>query len=268
MAVRTRTLNFLLVGELRSGLTVVASTLNNRTDVVCHTDVLIVRDDVNEETALRRAAHEAYFGKAKSPDKFPEWLIRGQTNPLQYLSHALFDNPRHGEQAIGARVCYSLFREWELAEFCDRKASEGDFCVIHVRRNPVACFVSQLQAKRTGLWSQPVGAPPSLYPPAVSLDLDELVPFCRQHAATAQQVKAGAGRDLLEIRYFDLFASYQDTMARICDFLELGDAHCPASPGVQRLSNKPLDERISNWDRLQREAPSDVWAYFLAEDFF
>lgn len=263
----SRTLNFALVGDVRSGLTVVSTALNKRPEIVCHAAAVHRHDDPAIENAVRRRAHEAYFGLCKSPDKFPTWLVRGETNPIQYIAHALFDNPQNGETVVGLQAAYPLVREWELDELFSRRGAEGDFCLIHLRRNPVACYVSKLQAERTQVFSQRVGEKPGLWPPAVSIDAEELIPFVRQHTATAGRLR-NCCRDIMEVSYKDLFCDYATTMAWICEFLELDDAYTPIKPDIQRLANRPMVDRISNVSRLLLSVPTDVADFIRSDEFY
>ena len=98
------TLNFILLGDERSGASVVQSTVNQVTDAVCHLDLFHPAEDV------RRASHERYFGPTLEPKRSPAWFT-SETNPRRYLSNKVFDNPQDGERVIGVRVPYSVLNQ-------------------------------------------------------------------------------------------------------------------------------------------------------------
>src|SRR5262245_28606236 len=94
-------LNYLVTGDHRSGVAVVQSCLDQTPRVVCHGDLFFDEyGDVKHQEAVRREAHEHYFGKALDPvgaGKPPEWFSpRFGGNPCRYLNDQVFDNPQGG----------------------------------------------------------------------------------------------------------------------------------------------------------------------------
>ncbi len=256
-AKESQVLNFIVIGDVRSGAGVVQSTLCNRGDVICHSNNLFHADD-----QVRRATHESYFGPGSDPDDLPEWFLAAETNPCQYIQHALFDNPRHGEQACGVHLGYADARRWELYDLFQERCREGDFCMVHVLRNPLHCLLSQRQAQRSGIWGQDYrSGTAQRVTHSVSIDRDELVAFCREHEAMRRRVAASCD-DLLEVRYEDLVDDYQATMRKVFQFLELPASMAWAVPGTRKLLHRPLRQRVANFETLRREVPPDVRAYF------
>jgi hypothetical protein len=242
-------LNFCVVGELRSGSSIVASALNKINDITCHLDLM--HDDVR----VRRAAHEDYFGS----DANAPFLAHFQAghNPYQYLNHRVFDNARNGERMVGLRMPYSQIRKLELCDLFEDKYREGDFCLIHVVRNPVACFLSLKQATRTRIWGRTKNDRDSGNLPApVSVDPVELTRFCRDHAATRYRLKTACG-DLCEVTYRSLFVDPLKVMEKVHSFLEIEDI-LPASSDFVRLRNRPIRDRIANLCSLRNNVPRDV----------
>lgn len=264
-----KVLNFVVVGDVRSGSSVVQSSICNRGSVViCHADLLHDEQDQEKATAVRRAAHEAYFGASKDPERLPEWFVAGETVPAQYINHMVLDNPRNGESAVGLRVLYPTVQKWELHELFEARCREGDFCLIHVERNPVACFVSLKQAERTGVWSRGWNdRRQAIAPMPVTVDAGELTDFCRVHSATKGKIRA-ACTDALTVAYRSLLLDYQGTMRTIFDFLELSPSDEPAMPSSRRLKNRDIQGRVSNFAKLRSEVPSDVKSLMDGEDLY
>ncbi len=254
--------NFVLTGEVRCGAGVVLTSINNRGGAVCHADLL------NPDEDARRAAHEAYFGPCVDPVRMPEWYVEGQTNPWQYINRTVLDNPLNGETSVGFHIGYPMLRKLELYDLFEERAREGDFSVIQVIRNPVACFVSLKQAQQSGVWTRSWNSTVQTRCPApVRINAEELTAFCREHGTTECKVRATCD-DRLDIHYRDLVLDYQGVMATVFDFVELPDRPVLATPACKRLKNRPMRERINNWTEVKLEVPSDVRKLLEADDLF
>lgn len=265
MATDNKLVNYVLVGDVRSGASVLASCLNNRREAVCHLGLF------HADPNVRRQQHEKYFGIEETvlkPGIQTPWFTDGQTNPWHYLNNVILDNPMRGENAVGVHIDYPTVRKWELFELFQHRCNEGDFCVVHVVRNPVACFISLKQAERSGLWvrgnEQRTNRKDYRAPSPMRIDDSELTQFCRDHAAMRRRIQVTCS-DLLEINYADL-VDLQDTMRRVFDFLELDEKPDLARPSVRRLANHPIERRITNFAEVRCTVPSDVRQYMTADD--
>lgn len=262
MATENKLVNYVLVGDVRSGASVLASCLNNRREAVCHVGLF------HDDARIRREQHEKYFGTDNSDAIETPWFTDGRTNPWQYLNSTVLDNPLHGESAVGVHLAYPTVRKWELFELFQNRCNEGDFCVVHVVRNPVACFISLKQAERSGLWfrgtEQRQHRKDYRAPSPMRIDDSELTQFCRDHAAMRRRIQSTCS-DLIEINYMDL-VDLQDTMRRVFDFLELEETPELARPSVRRLANHPIERRIANFTEVRCTVPSDVRQYMMADD--
>lgn len=264
-------LNFVVAGDHRSGVSVVQSALNHTPGVVCHGDLLFDEyGDFEAQEAVRRQAHEDYFGRPVDPVaavKAPEWFSAKYEfpNPCRYLTDQVFDNPREGEDHVGVRLLYPQLARFDLYDYLEERYREGDFCLVHVLRNPVACLVSLKQAQRSGVWREHASSPvQGRSPLPVSLDPQEAIQAVQQHEAISRKLRA-ACPDALTVRYRDLVLRYQRTMEGVFEFLELPQQQIP-SPAYRRLKNHDMRKRISNYALLRIEAPQ-VRPY-LEEDLF
>jgi hypothetical protein len=254
-------LNFMVIGEVRSGASIVQTSLNRLPEVVCHGD-LMHPDDV-----VRRQTHEDYFGAAVISDRLPEWCKLGEVNPYRYLNDIVFDNPKKSEKAIGIRLDYDTVDAYDLYEMINERWREGDFCVIHVRRNPIACYVSLIQAKRSKVWGLSVNDKlQAMAPPPVRVDADELLLFCRQHEQRHRRLINSCG-DICTVQYQDLVFNFGNTMRQVLKFLELSTVYLPTST-YRRLRNNELTKRIVNYDELRLTAPKEIRDLLIAPDCF
>lgn len=253
-------LNFIVTGNVRSGAAVIQSSLDNTAEAVCHADLF------HSQQAVRRRCHERYFGAA-APGAPAEWYEPGVTNPYQYLTHRIFDAARHDETAVGLRLLYPVVQRLELYDLFATQYQAGDFCLVHVVRNPVACFVSLAQARRSKIWALSPNAPPQATVPApVGIDPADLVPFVRDHLAVAAKI-ARSGQDIITVPYRELFRDARAALRQVYEFLEIPAQH-PAPPARRRLRNRPLRDRIANLAALRAAVPPDVRAVLDADDLF
>ena len=259
VSISTAALNFVITGQRRCGANILHTSINCHPDAVCHGDLL------HPDFSVRRSAHEDYFGP--TPEDVPGWCDPKIISPEQYLTTRVFDHAVRGEKAIGIRAMYQQLSDNTLWEYCSDRCREGDFTVIHVHRNPLACYVSIKQAEQTGQWSASVHDCLNLEtPPSISIDMVELQEFCRQHEANEARMRA-LFDDRLELDYRELFINYRHVMEEVFKFLEL-PPHPGVSPGTRRLKNRSIRERIFNFDTAQKQAPYDVKPYFNAPDLF
>ena len=251
----TNVFNFAVCGNVRSGSAVVQSAISNLKHAICHENLL------HADEKIRSAEHESYFGSSD----LPEWYNREVCSPWQYINHQVFDNPKNDEKAIGLRISYPQLHSLELYDLLHDKCAEGDFGLVHVVRNPVACFVSLQQARSTNVWSRPLNDRAiSHIPSPVVIVPSELVDFVRQHEAVKGKVERACD-DKLVVKYVDLLFDFQATMAKVVDFIELPPA-LQLVPMCRRLRNRSMRERISNFHELQVVLPADVRSELLAED--
>ena len=264
-------LNFVITGQIRCGSTVIQSSLNSHSKATCHGELL------HPNVEIRSQAHYDYFGEPKREEEEgflpspPEYWRPpqegGEMCPEQYLTERVFDNNLLRERSIGIKLLYSTLGEHQLWEYFNERCLSGDFCVIHLTRNPVACFVSLKQAERSGLWHRRFqDRSLTLSPSPVRVDVEELTSFVRQHAANERKVKTMCD-DRLEIEYRELFLNYRAVMRGVLDFLEL-DPMPFISPGVRRLKNRNIKERVQNWSALKCSVTGEVKEYLDRDDLF
>lgn len=247
-------LNFVIVGQVRSGSAVLQSALNNLSAVTCHDDLFHVSPEV------RRKVHEQYFGEAPSPD-LPTWYMPALVNPYQYLSRQIFDQNLREEQAIGVRLTYEQVDKFQFYDLLRDRCQEGDFCMLHVRRNPVACFVSQKQAQESGVYAVDLNKRDTTPPQPIAVDPQELTQFVRKHEATAGKITASCD-DTLEITYRELSRNYSNTLKRALDFIEQPTRLVP-QPNYRRLANHDMTKRIANFDELRQKVPADIREFLV-----
>lgn len=232
------TLNFVLVGNHHSGYGLLQASLTAHPTIVCHGDVL------HPDVKIRKAEHEQYFGPS---GKFEDYFVPQHLSVEQYLNNKIFDNTLNGEKAVGVKINYDTFRDYDLWDFIDQRSRRGDFCVVHVRRNPVACFIARQQA--LGLDVPFVGSP-------IYVDPKSLTDFCRNHIAIAMKLDRYCP-DRAVVPYHELLLDFRGVLERLFAFLEI-DFSPACIPNRRRIQHREIRQRVANWADLQERVPADI----------
>jgi len=251
--------NFVVIGSQRSGLSILQTSLSSHPSAVCHGELL------HPSEADRIRLYHDYFGT--SEDTELAWFVPVNGSAEQFLSGRVFDRALRGERAIGVTLSYREAVKYNLWEYLHDRCLDGDFCVLSVRRNPLACYVSEMQAKQTGLRTCVVSDNVRLYAPSpVELNVRDLTAFCREQLACDARLSQLCS-DRLEIEFIDLLVDYRRVISTTFEFLGLSP-HPNARPGVRRLKNRSLADRIVNFDELRSAVPSDIRYLFEPDNLF
>ncbi len=247
--IRTMTTNFILTGNIRSGAGLLAAALSTLPAITCHDDLL---DPVPK---IAKQRHENYFGRqpAGIKENQPEWYNRCDSNPCEYLRQFVFDRPLRKELAIGVRLPYQRLLDLDLFDFLTDCEHAGDFTVVNVLRNPIACLVSDKQAQRSQAIEMPIWLP-----------VEDVTEFVRQHEVAYLKLRH-ACQDLTEIDYDELSRAWRATLGQLLPILDLQRSPLPKQPKRVRKQaaygrRRALlpSQRLANWRELQSKAPSDV----------
>lgn len=240
------TLNFMVAGNIECGHDLLQASLSAHPEIICHGDVL------HEKEALRKVEHEAYFGES---GRVPDWYVPSYLSMEQYLNNKIFDNTLHQEKAVGVKVSYHHFIAQDLWDYTLRKCRHGDFCLLHVQRNPVACFVDYM---RSAAWPHNAG-PLRVSQNNVTVDPKLLVPFVRNHLSTALKVDRLC-EDRVVVNYHELLLDFRGTLEKLFKYLDIRYSSA-CIPNLKRIRRRDARSSISNWQQLKRELPSDVLEY-------
>jgi hypothetical protein len=248
-------LNFIVTGQVRCGASAIQQSVNRHTRAVCHSDVM------HPDDTTRRIAHEKYFGPSGTT---PDWLVDGHISGEQYLTNKIFDNALKEESAVGVKVLYPHIYRYDLWEYFANRCRCGDFCVIQLKRNPIASFLSLREVRRQEGWESPVDPVEAEGLPS-QININDLVQFVRAHAAAEQKV-ASMCEDRLEIEFSELFLNFRYVMEEVMDFLNLPFQRSILSAWAP--PKRSLERRVVNWRHLKDRVPVDVARYFEDEKLY
>lgn len=246
------TLNFIVAGNYHSGYGLLQAALSAHPQMVCHGDVLHTDDKI------RKSEHESYFGAS---GKVPDWYIPTHLSVEQYLNNKIFDNTLNTEKAVGVKVNYTTFARHDLWDYVDQKCRRGDFCLVHVVRNPVACYVAW---KQTQGHSSLLG--PSVISSTVYVDPQELTQFVRDHVSAQLKINRLC-TDRAVVSYPELLLDFRGSLEKLFHFLELPfDSACVINQ--KRVRRRDVRSRVANWAQLKTTLPSDVREFLECPSLF
>ncbi len=251
------TLNFAIVGSVRSGLSLLGEALGQEAELVFHRDVVSDSPGLSlpELEAKRAAAHCNYFGGFH--DDF-DWYATAKISLNRYLGEKIFDNPQQGETHVGVAIPYSLWLTAELEPYV--REWKNRVCWLHLVRNPVASFVSLQRHLRAKTSNTPDELELGLF-----IDAEQLVPFVREWAVAYRQVERSC-EDRLVIPFHELLFAYHRVRPAVWSFLDLPSDSFQGFPAAKAYV--PVTRKIiSNFTSLRRDLPSDVLSFLQADDF-
>lgn len=229
---------FVVVGAPYSGHGVVRHALTSHPDIVCHGDLL--HDDPSV-----RFKENAY-------SVFDPELITVSFDPCyisaeQYLNR-MFSAGAKNERVVGVRLPYDKIEKYDLWHYLDAKSRSGDFCVIHVVRNPVSCFVRE--AKRRQEASRDKHARH-----AVLFDQDHFIDGVRAVAAARYKVDKFSTYRLV-VTYKELRTKPKLVADYVCPYLGVRSSAACHLWGNKR--GRPLSSLVANWQHLKRVVDSEI----------
>ncbi len=222
---------FVIVADLRTGSTVLSSTLDRHPQIRCR-------------------------GELFHPDDFPDNQLPGESRPAlsgrALVARALADDDVRaaGFRAMVFHPDAAVRPQWAGA--WDGLAGHRGLRVIELRRRDALAQLASLTiAQETGRFTPHPDDP--LYDPQhrprVHLDPDALRHWIDERARLYAQRRAQLqGHPMLELTYEQLADEWASTMLRIQDFLGVDPQ--PLSPAKQKQEQRPLHEMILNYDEL------------------
>lgn len=245
---RTAARPFILLSNARSGTNMFLSALNRHDAVAAHYELF-------NPTRPYSGRH----GPGSS-----RWItaIRDRY-PIEYYEEFIH---RPYEQPVEV-VCFKLFpnhrRDPRFAEAIEHLLQDPSLRFFHLRRpNKLAVLLSLRRAQRSGAWTSksPVDHQPT--GPLVHLQPSDCdAQFARLNEADDEIGACAGDRPVLSLTYGELTKSFDDSIARVQDFLEIDRA--PTEPIFTRQRQGTLRDNIENFDELaERFAGTDYELYF------
>ena len=254
-------IRFAVLGEARSGTTLLDTLINSHPDAVCCGEIL--NDvDIAEGRPIRWPHRLRPFADELDVD----WEeLRGR-DPVAFLTAIGELGDRAGCRAVGFKLLYG--HAWERQFVFEWLASIQTFRWIHVvRRNHLRRFLSLCRAQRSGRWTKQAGASGATEPDRMApihMDWDECVESFESRRGMEQFARDGlAGSAVLDLEFETMTADVPATAARLLDFLGLPDR--PLATSLRRQATDSLRDAIANYDELRARAVGTPWESFFDE---
>jgi LPS sulfotransferase NodH len=224
---------FAIVADLRTGSTLLSSSLDRHPDVRCFGELL----------------HPADLA-----DNVPEGADRHGSSGRALVGR-VFASPGVAAAGFRAMVFLPLPEQPRWADAWDELAATPGLRVIYlVRRDVVAQYASLLVAARLGAY-HPAPGDPALTPanrPTLRLERDELLAWAQERARLLELRRAQlAGKTALELTYEQLAGDWPDAIARAQAFL--GVTPLPLAPAKEKQERRALREVVANYDELRAD---------------
>jgi hypothetical protein len=212
-------------------------SLDAHPDITCHGDLLHPRDGV------RQSEHSSYMFH---PESIALSFDPGRISADQFFNRVFCDTP--SAAAVGIRLPYERILKYDLWTYIDAKAREGDFCLVHVQRNPVICYVrvaKERQAKTNGRQAHH-----GLY-----VDAAEFCDSVRKRLSIEAKLNRIC-RHRVVVEHDELRAQTGQVVEQICSYfgIRFSTACIPQTAPTPR----PVRSLVANWDQLYGEAPADI----------
>jgi hypothetical protein len=239
-------LNVVVIGNDCSGSGLIQHAISRHPKAICHSNLF------HKSKAVRQEHHERYFGKPDS-ENVVDWYEPATISVEHYLNNKIFDNALCGEAVVGARVPYETMLVNELDDYFKQRCDAKKLCMIHVYRNPIACFIAKEQKRLKTEHS-------------VYISPQEITDYVRKHDVAAIRLRE-IFSDYLEFNFHEILLDYTQAVKHVCQFLELA-----FSPGLvnRELMAYHRSNRYSiiNWKELASSCNAEVRAHLENPDFF
>lgn len=220
---------FVIVADLRTGSTLLSSSLNRHPDIRCYGELFHERD---------------------LPDNQPPGCDRHRLSAAALVDHTI--GLREAE-AVGFRAMLSHpgpeRPQW--SDLWDSLAARPDLRVVHLHRaNLLAQYASLLVATQTGVFHPSPDSPAPASRPRLRVARDRFEAWiAEREALRARRKRALGARPSMEISYEELTGSWPGSIARILGFL--GASQVPLAQAKRKQERRPLSEIIVNYDEVR-----------------
>lgn len=273
---RTHALNtdtpirFVIFSFPRSGSELLCSKLHSHPDILCHRELFhrkgifysidfhkhiyddreVERDDLTSG----KVGLDSMEGRNRSPENFM----------IKIWKHNL------GFKAIGFKIFPSHIPDAEKLLLIDKDIKK----ILLLRRNKVRCYVSNLAAKKTRVWSHYKEGVWTAHQnnslrsetklriedskqATVTVDIDKLNEWCQfydEYFDSVRQYLIKSGQSFIELAYEDLIGDkHRATESKLLDFIGVSTPPHPLQVLLKKQNSRSLSDMITNFSELQEK---------------
>jgi hypothetical protein len=269
---------FIIIGDARTGSSMLVQALNSSPNIVCFREVFNGRLDFVDFSV------DGY-------DNFSSRDIASRKeDPVRFLSERVFRRQPEQVRAVGFKFLYA--HHWDFPGLLDELVADERIKVVHLRRrNALRMLVSLKLAQETGVWVEPERkvtqanllkalrhplkaagrARRNLRHPEqprnqarrrVTVSPNELFEYSVKSHLTAKKFdELFAKHEALPVFYEDLLAVGGTAFAEVQSFLGVEPA--PVEITLRRQNPEPLAQLVENYDELYELMKDSPAAAFL-----
>jgi LPS sulfotransferase NodH len=255
---------FILLGHHRCGSTLLAGSLH------CHQNVNMFGEIFNDELEERQKAYRSgiLHCREERPLSVTEQDYYESGDAAEFLERSIFFKRYANPIAVGFKLFYTTGRDDpDMMKAWRYLVGDKDLRVIHLyRRNLLESLLSLSLALITDQWHIPKGREPERHP-AGTKPIDLPVKYCEEYFHRIDKLRQRAREKfhdhrILEITYEeDLCLSYQETYARVCNFIGVPKEEARVIL-MKQATHKPA-EQINNYAELQKHFANTRYAQFF-----
>jgi LPS sulfotransferase NodH len=181
--------------------------------------------------------------------------------PVAHLETRFF-RPMPGPiRAVGFRLFYDQARGGQVPDLWAHLASQSELHVIHLkRRNVLRTHLSQVVARRTGLWLRRSSGRQAHAPVKLSVEECRRV-FSQTRAQEEEMDSFFRQQPRLEVTYEALVSDRQRQTRRLFDFLSVPSVD--VAPTTRKQAYLDLRDAIANYDELRESFAGTPWSGFF-----
>jgi LPS sulfotransferase NodH len=257
---------FILLGHHRCGSTLLAGSLHY------HQNVNMFGEIFNDNLQERRKAYSKgiIHCREEGPLSVTEHDYYESGDAAEFLERSIFFKRYAEPVAVGFKLFYNTCRdEPDMMKAWRYLVADKDLRVIHLyRRNLLESLLSLSIALITGQWHLPEGREPERHP-AGAEPIDLPIEYCEEYFKEIDELRQTTREEfrdhqILEITYEeDLSRSYQETYARVCNFIGVPREEAEVTL-LKQAMRKPA-EQINNYAELQRHFAKTRYAQFFEQ---
>ena len=234
-----KTRPFIILGTPRSGSTVLANALADHPDVLMYGELFHQYPKRRADEASRRTLGA---GVPRKPS-FGMPACADSDDGATYVGRIL--SQRSYARAVGFKLFTHHARTGTVATLWRHLAELDDLVVIDLRRDLLACAVSDARAWATDVWhsAHAVEPAPITVDPAAC---EQFIKRCLQYEPLVASLRNKASS--VRVQYAELEHDFAATLAKVEAALGIEPLHL--APRLAKIARKPLRDDVANWDDL------------------
>jgi hypothetical protein len=219
----------IIIGTERRGTNFLRGSINDHPDIKCVSALLAGREEI------RKINHQNYF----EDDGWLKNLTHEES--IKYMEERVWDQ----DERFGFKILFWQMDECKIWDYLSKK----DFYCILALRNPIATYISFLQASIIDSWSLSDGQEQTKTP-KVEIDVESFYLYLNRIVAWESRA-INTFKNIHMVHYKDMVMDYNNTMDGVFEYLGISQ-HNPTQH-LKKQNSWDFKERVFKFDEFSRE---------------